>query len=150
MAIFQMTIDCDVPAKLQLEEEVLVESLLSALIRKALKDEGVECRGVVCERLDDVNPLEWHLAKREYVAMITVTVWVVMATSTWSYEGAIHEQTWPTTKPVVLYLSKAECEKNKPVNDYIPTEEETPADVVTFFECASMQLDASQLKTLAK
>jgi len=58
MAIFQMTIDCDVPAKLQLEEEVLVESLLSALIRKALKDEGVECRGVVCERLDDVNPLE--------------------------------------------------------------------------------------------
>jgi hypothetical protein len=28
------------------------------LIRKALKDEGVECRGVVCERLDDVNPLE--------------------------------------------------------------------------------------------
>jgi hypothetical protein len=150
MAIFQMTIDCDVPAKLQLEEEVLVESLLSALIRKALKDEGVECRGVVCERLDDVNFLEWHLAKREYVAMITVTVWVVMATSTWSYEGAIHEQTWPTTKPVVLYLSKAECEKNKPVKDNIPAEEETPADVVTFFECASMQLDASQLKTLAK
>jgi hypothetical protein len=37
MAIFQMTIDCDVPAKLQLEEEVLVESLISALIRKALK-----------------------------------------------------------------------------------------------------------------
>ena len=82
--------------------------------------------------------------------MITVTVWIVMATSTWSYEGAIHEQTWPTTKPVVLYLSKAECEKNKPVKDNIPAEEETPADVVTFFECASMQLDASQLKTLAK
>ena len=52
MAIFQMTIDCDVPANLQLEEEVLVENLLSALITRALKDEGVECRGVVCERLD--------------------------------------------------------------------------------------------------
>ena len=58
MAIFQMTIDCDVPPNLQLQEEVLVENLLSALITKALKDEGVECRGVVCERLDDVNPLE--------------------------------------------------------------------------------------------
>jgi hypothetical protein len=54
----QMTIDCDVPPNLQLQEEVLVENLLSALITKALKDEGVECRGVVCERLDDVNPLE--------------------------------------------------------------------------------------------
>jgi len=57
MAIFQMTIDCDVPANLQLEEEVLVEKLISALVTKALKDEGVECRGVVCERID-VNPLE--------------------------------------------------------------------------------------------
>ena len=57
MAIFQVTIDCDVPTNLQLVEEVLVENLLSALIRKALKDEGVECRGLVCERLD-VNPLE--------------------------------------------------------------------------------------------
>ena len=57
LAIFQMTIDCDVPPNLQLEEEVLVENLLSALISKALKDEGVQCRGVVCERLD-VNPLE--------------------------------------------------------------------------------------------
>ena len=58
MAIFQVTIDCDVPVNLQLQEEVLVEKLLSALIAKALKDEGVECRGVVCERLDDINPLE--------------------------------------------------------------------------------------------
>ena len=57
MAIFQMTIDCDVPANIQLEEEVLVENLLAALITKALKNEGVECRGVICERLD-VNPLE--------------------------------------------------------------------------------------------
>jgi len=57
MAIFQVTIDCDVPANLQLQEEALVENLLSALISKALKNEGVECRGVVCERLD-VNPLE--------------------------------------------------------------------------------------------
>jgi hypothetical protein len=56
LAIFQVTIDCDVPANLQLQEEVLVENLLSVLISKALKDEGVECRGV-CERLD-VNPLE--------------------------------------------------------------------------------------------
>jgi hypothetical protein len=57
MAIFQMTIDCDVPTNLQLQEEVLVESLLSALITKALKDAGVECRGVICERID-LNPLE--------------------------------------------------------------------------------------------
>ena len=57
MAIFQMPIDCDVPPNLLLEEEMLVENLLSALIIRALKDEGVECRGVVCERLD-VNPLE--------------------------------------------------------------------------------------------
>jgi hypothetical protein len=57
MAIFQMTFDCDVPPNLPLQEEVLVEHLLSALISKALKDHGVECRGVVCERLD-VNPLE--------------------------------------------------------------------------------------------
>jgi hypothetical protein len=57
MAIFQMSIDCDVPPNLPLQEEVLVEHLLSALISKALKDHGVECRGVVCERLD-VNPLE--------------------------------------------------------------------------------------------
>jgi hypothetical protein len=57
MAIFQMTIDCDVPANLQLEEELLVENLLSAVVTQALKGEGVECRGVVCERLD-VNPLD--------------------------------------------------------------------------------------------
>jgi hypothetical protein len=53
-----MTIDCDVPTNLQLQEEVLVEKLLAALIAKALKEEGVECRGVICERLDDINPLE--------------------------------------------------------------------------------------------
>jgi hypothetical protein len=58
MAIFQMTIDCDVPPHLPLQEEVLVEQLLSALISKALKDQGVECRGVICERLNDINPLE--------------------------------------------------------------------------------------------
>ncbi len=58
MAIFQVTIDCDVPPNLPLQEEALVEHLLSALITKALKDQGVECRGVICERLDDVNPLE--------------------------------------------------------------------------------------------
>ena len=58
MAILQVTIDCDVPPNLSLQEEVLVEHLLSALISKALKDQGVECRGIVCERLDDVNPLE--------------------------------------------------------------------------------------------
>ena len=58
MAIFQVTIDCDVPPNLPLQEEALVESLLSALISKVLRDEGVECRGVICERLDDVNPLE--------------------------------------------------------------------------------------------
>ncbi len=58
MAIFQVTIDCDVPLNLPLQEEALVEHLLSALITKALMDEGVECRGVICERLDDVNPLE--------------------------------------------------------------------------------------------
>jgi hypothetical protein len=57
MAVFQMTIDCEVPANLPLQDEVLVESLLSALVAKALKDGGIECRGVVCERLD-VNPLE--------------------------------------------------------------------------------------------
>ncbi len=57
MAIFQLTIDCDVPANLPLQEEALVESLLSALVVKALNDRGIECRGVVCERLD-VNPLE--------------------------------------------------------------------------------------------
>jgi hypothetical protein len=57
MAIFQVTIDCDVPPSLPLREEALVEHLISALITKALTDEGVECRGVVCERLD-VNPLE--------------------------------------------------------------------------------------------
>jgi hypothetical protein len=58
MAIFQMTIDCNVPPNLPLQEEVLVEHLLSALISKALRDQGVECRGIVCERLDGVNPLE--------------------------------------------------------------------------------------------
>jgi hypothetical protein len=57
MAIFKMIIDCDVPINLQFDEELLVEKLLTALVLKALKDEGVECRGLACERLD-VNPLE--------------------------------------------------------------------------------------------
>jgi hypothetical protein len=58
MDIFQVTIDCDVPANRQLQEEVFVDTLLSALIIKTLTDEGVECWGVICERLDEVNPLE--------------------------------------------------------------------------------------------
>ncbi len=82
--------------------------------------------------------------------MVTITVWVVTATSTWSYEGVIHQQSWPHTKPALLYLSETECESNTPVRDEIPEDDELRADRVTFFECASMQLDASQLKTLAK
>jgi hypothetical protein len=82
--------------------------------------------------------------------MVTVTVWIIMATATWSYEGVIHEESWPYTKPATLYLSPAECEENKPVNDGIPVDDEIGTDRVTFFECASMQLDTSQLKTLFK
>ena len=82
--------------------------------------------------------------------MGALTVWIVMAVSTWSYEGVVHEGSWPNTKPAILYLSLEECERNKPVSDVIPADDEIPADRVTFFECASMQLDASQLKTLAK
>jgi hypothetical protein len=82
--------------------------------------------------------------------MVTVTVWIIMTVSTWSYEGVIHEGSWPNTKPAILYLSQAECERNKPVSDVIPVEDEVRDDVVTFFECAAMQLDASELKTLAK
>ena len=81
--------------------------------------------------------------------MVTVTVWIVMALSTWSYEGVVHEGSWPNTKPAILFLSQEECERNKPVGDVMPAEDEI-TDKVTFFECASMQLDASQLKTLAK
>ena len=79
--------------------------------------------------------------------MVGITVSVVMATSTWSYEGIIHQQSWPNTKPVILYHSQAECERNKPSKEYIPTEDELP-EMVTFFERVSMQLDASQLKAL--
>jgi hypothetical protein len=82
--------------------------------------------------------------------MAIVTVWIIMATSTWSYEGVVHEGGWPNTKPAILYLSQAECERNKPVSDVIPVEDEIRAYMVTFFECAAMQLDARQLKTLAK
>jgi hypothetical protein len=82
--------------------------------------------------------------------MVTVTVWIIMAISTWSYEGVVHEESWPNTKPAILYLSQAECERHKPVSDEIAVDDEIGADKITFFECASMQLDASQLKTLAK
>jgi hypothetical protein len=82
--------------------------------------------------------------------MVTVTVWIIMATSTWSYEGVIHEESWPHAKPATLYLSQAECERNKPVSDEIPVDDEIGADRVTLFECAPMQLDASRLKTLAE
>jgi hypothetical protein len=58
-----------------------------------------------------------------------------MATSTWSYEGVIHQQSWPNTKPVILYPSQEECERNKPTKEYIPAEDELPAEIVTFFEC---------------
>jgi hypothetical protein len=82
--------------------------------------------------------------------MVTVTVWIIMTVSTWSYEGVIHEGSWPNTKPAILYLSQSECERNEPVSDEIPVDDEIGTDRVTFFECASMQLDASQLKTPAK
>jgi hypothetical protein len=82
--------------------------------------------------------------------MVTITVWIIMATSTWSYEGVIHEVSWPHTKPAILYFSEVECERNRPVSDVIPVEDESRDDMVTFFECAAMQLDASQLKALAK
>ena len=75
---------------------------------------------------------------------------IIMATSTWSYEGVVHEESWPYTKPATLYSSVEECEQNKPVSDEIPVGDEIGADRVTFFECASMQLDASRLRTLAK
>jgi len=29
--------------------------------------------------------------------MVTVTVWIVMAVSAWSYEGVLHEGSWPNT-----------------------------------------------------
>jgi hypothetical protein len=82
--------------------------------------------------------------------MVIVTVWIIMTVSTWSYEGVVHEGSWPNTKPATLYLSEGECERNKPVSDGILVDDETQADRVTFFECASMQLDAGQLKTLLK
>ena len=82
--------------------------------------------------------------------MVALTVWIVMAVSTWSYEGVVHEGSWPNTKPAILYLSEEECERSKPVSDVIPADDEIPADRITFFECASMQLDASQLKAPAK
>jgi hypothetical protein len=81
--------------------------------------------------------------------MMTVPVWIIMTVSTWSYEGVIHEGSWPNTKPAILYLSQAECERNKPVGDVIPVEDEL-AGRVTFFECASMQVDAGLLKALGK
>jgi hypothetical protein len=87
--------------------------------------------------------------------MNTVTVWIIMATSTWSYEGVIHEGSWPNTKPAILYLSQSECERSKPARDVMPMdvmpmEDEIQAETVTFFECAAMHFDANQLKPLAK
>jgi hypothetical protein len=58
MPVYKMLIDCDVSPNLQPEEEMVVENLLSALIVSALTNEGVKCRGVLCERLDYTNPLE--------------------------------------------------------------------------------------------
>jgi hypothetical protein len=58
MPVYKVLIDCDVPPNLQPEEEMVVENLLSALIISALTSEGLKCRGVLCERLDDTNPLE--------------------------------------------------------------------------------------------